>query len=51
MDKRLLKIIGALCIGAGVGICIGIVTQDVLPAILIGLGLGLCLSVAFGKNS
>ena len=49
-DNRLVKIIAGLCIGAGVGICVGVATQNVLSSILIGSGLGLCMCVALNSN-
>ena len=51
MDKsKIIRTIGALCFGAGVGICIGVATQNALSGILIGLGLGLCFSVVFNSS-
>ena len=49
-NKRILKIIAGLLFGAGVGICVGVATQNVLSSILIGLGLGLCMCVALNSN-
>ena len=51
MEKsRILRIIGGLCIGAGVGICVGVATQEVLSSILIGVGLGLCMCVVLNRK-
>ena len=50
MKNRGLRIVGGLLIGAGVGICIGVATENILSAVLIGFGLGLCMAVALGKE-
>lgn len=49
-NNKIFKTIAGLCFGAGVGICVGVVTQNALSGILIGLGLGLCFSVAFNSS-
>ena len=51
MEKsKIIKTIGALCLGAGIGVCFGVATQNLLSGILIGLGIGLCFSVAFNSS-
>lgn len=46
MDIR--KFISGLCVGAGIGICFGVSTGNILTGLLLGLGSGLCYAVAFG---
>ena len=48
MNHKLLKLIGGLCVGAGVGVCFGLAMDNLLTGILLGLGIGLCYAVAFG---
>lgn len=50
MEKsKLLKIIGGLCIGLGVGLCFGIAMDNIWLGLLMGLGVGLCFSSAFSS--
>ena len=42
MNKsKILRTIGGFVCGVGIGICIGITTQNVVSAILVGLGIGI----------
>ena len=47
-NKKLLKLIGGLCVGVGGGICFGVAMNNIITGIFLGLGVGLCYSVAFG---
>ena len=46
--NKVIRIIGAICIGLGIGLCVGVATGNVLSGCLIGFGIGLCFSVALG---
>jgi hypothetical protein len=49
MEKnKLLKIIGGLEVGIGVGTCMGVAMNNILAGFLLGIGVGLCFAVAFG---
>lgn len=43
MTRRIFTIVGALCGGLGVGLAIGLTTDNVLAAVLCGVGVALCL--------
>ena len=52
MNKsKILRTIGGFVCGVGIGICIGITTQNAIPAILIGLGIGICFAVSFNSTT
>ncbi|MBQ2766883.1 MAG: hypothetical protein IJF49_02265 [Clostridia bacterium] len=48
---KILKIIGGLCAGAGVGICCGVAMNNLIAGILIGLGIGICYALVFTGSS
>ena len=49
MKKRqVLKMIGGLCIGAGLGVSIYAALGNVLAAVFIELGSGICYAVTLG---
>ena len=47
-SKNVLKLIGGLCVGAGIGTCLGVAMNNIPVGILLGVGCGLCYAVAFG---
>lgn len=47
--NKIIKVISGLFVGAGIGVCFGIATQNILSGILIGLGIGMCFAVAFNS--
>ena len=47
-NKKILKFVGGLCVGVGVGICFGVAMNNIITGILLGLGVGVCYAVAFG---
>ena len=51
MNKsKILKIVAGLCVGCGIGLCIGVAAESVLVGILVGLGIGMCFAVVFSSN-
>lgn len=46
---NVLKTIGAICFGSGVGLCVGVASKSVIAGILVGLGLGICFAVSFNS--
>ena len=48
-NVKIIKIVAGIIFGAGVGICVGVATQNALSGILIGLGLALCMAVSFNS--
>ena len=51
MEKdKILKIIGGLGIGLGVGLCFGVAMSNILVGLGIGLGVGSCYAAAFTAN-
>ena len=46
--KKILKLIGGLGTGIGIGTCLGVATGNMLAGIGLGLGVGLCYAVAYG---
>lgn len=47
-SKKILKLIGGLGTGIGIGTCFGVAMGNMLAGIGIGLGVGLCYAVAYG---
>ena len=45
---KILKLIGGLGIGAGIGSCFGVAMNNIWAGLLLGLGVGLCYAVALG---
>lgn len=46
--KNLLKLIGGLCFGAGIGVCVSVAMNNIAAGILLGIGIGMCNAVALG---
>ena len=52
MNKnKIIKIIAGLCAGCGIGLCIGVASENALTGILVGLGIGMCFAASFSANS
>jgi hypothetical protein len=49
-DYKALKIIASILFGAGVGICVGLASQNVIPGILVGFSLSICFAVVTTSN-
>ena len=50
-NYKVLKIIASILFGAGIGICIGVASQNALPGILVGIGLSMCFAVVLNSSS
>ena len=50
-NYKVLKFIASILFGTGIGICIGVATQNALPGILVGAGLSMCFAVALNSSS
>jgi len=46
--NKILKILGGICVGLGVGCCMGVAMDNIPAGLLLGIGVGLCYAVAFG---
>ena len=46
--RRNNRCVGGMCVGAGVGTCMGVAMHNVLVGLLLGPGSGLCFASAFG---
>ena len=46
--SKILKLVGGICVGMGVGVCFGVAMNNLLPGLLLGVGVGLCYAVVFG---
>ena len=42
------KLISGLCIGSGVGCCLGVAMGSIAAGMMLGQGIGLCYALAFG---
>ena len=47
---KMLKIIGGLGIGLGVGVCFGVAMNNIWLGLALGLGVGTCYATAFIAN-
>ena len=47
-QSKVLKFLGGLCVGCGIGVCFGVAMNNLLTGLLLGIGVGLCYAVAFG---
>ena len=45
---NILKLIGGLGIGCGIGMCFGVSMDNIILGLLMGMGVGLCFAVSFG---
>lgn len=45
---KILRIIGGLCVGMGVGSCFGVAMNNLAAGLLFGLGVGICYAVGLG---
>ena len=45
---KILKLVSGLCVGIGVGTCLGVAMHKILVGMFLGVGIGLCYAVAFG---
>ena len=49
MEKNnILKLLGGLGAGIGVGTCFGVAMDNIFLGLLLGVGIGLCFAVGFG---
>ena len=44
---KILKIISGLCVGSGVGACLGVAMHNIVVGLLFGLSLEICFAVTF----
>lgn len=42
------KLLSGICVGLGVGACMGVAMDNILTGLMLGMGIGLCFSTAFG---
>ena len=47
-NNKVLKFIGGVCVGLGIGVCFGVAMDSIVTGLFLGAGIGLCYAVAFG---
>ena len=46
--NNIIKLISGLCVGLGIGACLGVGMSNIAVGCLLGLGIGMCYALAFG---